>query len=135
MSDDKILDGRRPYVREFPNSWWLEKPFYTRYMLREMTSFFVGTYSALLIIGLWRISEGPEAWAGFIGMFDHWAWVVYHLLAFVFAVYHTVTWFALTPRTTPLMKGDDFVPPGPIVAAQYVGWLVVSLVVLALVLI
>lgn len=132
---DKSMGGRRPYVREFPNSWWLEQPFYTRYMLRELTSFFIGTYTALLILGLWRLSEGPEAWTAFIGMFDHWAWVVYHVLALAFAIYHTVTWFALFPRTSPIMLGEDFVRPCALIAGQYVAWVAVTLVVFIAVLI
>jgi fumarate reductase subunit C len=128
MSTETTGGRRRPYVRDFPTSWWLQKPFY---MLREMTSFFVGTYSALLIVGLWRLSEGPAAWTAYIGMFDHWAWLVYHGLALAFALYHTVTWFALFPRTAPIMVKEDFVPPAPLIIGQYVVWLVVSLIVLA----
>lgn len=125
--------SRKPYEPRLPNGWWLEKPFYVRYMLREMSSFFVFAYSALLIVGLWRLSMGPEAWAGFIDALRHPVSIVFHLLALAFAVYHTVTWFALTPRTTPIQRGEDFVPPGPIIAAQYVMWAVVSIVVVVVV--
>lgn len=122
--------SRKPYEPTLPTGWWLEKPFYVRYMLRELTSCFVAAYVAILIIGLWQLSQGPQAWQGFISALGHPLSVVFHGLAFVFAVYHTVTWFALTPRTTPIMRGDHFVPPGPIIAGQYVLWAIVSLVVL-----
>ena len=67
-------------------------------------------------------------------MFDHWAWIIYHVLAFGFTVFHTVTWFSLFPRTAPIMVGEDFLPPAPLVIGQYVVWLVVTLIVFALVL-
>ncbi|KJS40227.1 MAG: hypothetical protein VR70_06250 [Rhodospirillaceae bacterium BRH_c57] len=126
--------SRKPYEPTLPNTWWLEKPFYIRYMLREMTSFFVGAYVAILIVGLWQLSQGPDAWGSFLGVLSHPLSVIFHVLAFVFATFHTVTWFALTPRTTPIMRGDHFVPPGPIIGAQYVIWAAASIVVLAAVL-
>ncbi|MFA7430357.1 MAG: hypothetical protein WCZ23_09400 [Rhodospirillaceae bacterium] len=126
--------SRKPYVPTLPNTWWLEKPLYIRYMLRELTSFFVGAYVAILIVGLWHLSQGPEAWGGFMSALSHPLAVVFHVIALAFSVYHTVTWFALTPRTTPIMRGDQFVPAAPIIGAQYVIWAVASIVVLVAVL-
>lgn len=124
--------SRKPYNPPVPLGWWLEKPFYIAYMLREMTSFFVLTYSATLIVGLWRLSMGPEAWAGFVSVLTSPVMVVYQVVALAFAIYHTITWFAVTPRTTPIMIGEDFVPPAPIIIGQYVVWAAVSVFVVVL---
>jgi hypothetical protein len=35
---------------------------YVLYMVRELTSLFVGVYCALLVVGLWRLAQGPAAW-------------------------------------------------------------------------
>lgn len=126
--------SRKPFEPTLPTGWWLEKPFYIRYMLRELTSFFVAAYTAILIVGLWQLSQGPQAWDSFLGAMGSPVSIVFHVLAFIFAVYHSVTWFALTPRTTPIMRGDHFVPPAPIIGAQYVLWALASLVVLVAVL-
>ncbi|GAB3448631.1 fumarate reductase subunit C [Insolitispirillum peregrinum] len=115
------------YKPVFPKTWWLQSAFYTRYMIREASSFFVATYSALLIIGLWRLNDGPQAWDGFLHALQSPFAVLYHLLALLFTLYHTVTWFAVTPRTMPVLVGDDFLPAAPIVIAQYVAWVVLSL--------
>lgn len=126
--------SRKPFTPPMPLGWWLEKPFYVRYMLRELSSFFVGAYVALLIVGLWRLSQGPQAWEAFMAAMGHPLAVAFHVLALAFCVYHTVTWFALTPRSTPIMRGEDFVPARPIIAAQYAIWALVSLVVIVAVL-
>lgn len=120
----------KPYSPVFPKSWWTQSGFYTRYMIREASSFFVGTYCALLIVGLWRLSQGAQAWDAYLSLLQSPLSIVYHLLALAFTLYHTVTWFAVTPRTMPILKGDDFVPHLPIVIAQYVGWFGASLIVL-----
>jgi fumarate reductase subunit C len=120
----------KPYSPAFPKTWWLKSGFYTRYMIREASSFFVGSYCALLIVGLWQLSQGPLAWAGFLSLLQSPGSIVYHALALAFTLYHTITWFAVTPQTMPILKGEEFVPHLPIVIAQYVGWFGASLIVL-----
>lgn len=122
---------RTAYKPPFAKTWWTQSGFYTRYMIREASSFFVGTYSALLVIGLWRLNDGPEAWNGFLTALQSPVSMIYHALALIFTLYHTVTWFAVTPRTMPVLVGEDFLPAAPIVLAQYAAWVVLSLGVLA----
>ena len=58
--------------------------------------------------------------------------IVFHVLALGFALYHSVTWFNLTPKALPLQIGEDFVPDIVISGAHYAGWGLLSLAVLAL---
>ncbi len=58
--------SRKPYVRPISNTWWLEKPEYTLYMLRELTSVFVGGYAVVMLVGLRRLSEGQAAYEAFL---------------------------------------------------------------------
>jgi succinate dehydrogenase subunit C len=122
--------SRRPYIRKVERSWWLQHPRYVRYMIRELTSLFVGLYCALLVVGLIRLAQGPAAWDGFVAAISSPAGVVFQLLCLVFATYHSVTWFALTPKAMPLRVKDEPVPGSVIVGAHYVAWAVVSAVVL-----
>ena len=122
--------SRRPYVRKVERSWWLRQPRYVLYMIRELTSLFVGLYSALLVVGLVRLSQGEVAWDGFVTAVSSPLGVAFQLLCFVFAVYHSVTWFALTPKAMPLMIKDEPVPGIVIVGAHYIAWAAVSVVVL-----
>jgi fumarate reductase subunit C len=122
--------SRRPYVRQVERSWWLHRPRYVAYMIRELTSLFVGLYCALLAVGLVRLSQGHAAWDGFVAALTSPLGVVVQLVCLVFAVYHSVTWFALTPKAMPLMIRDEPVPGMVIVGAHYAAWAAVSIVVL-----
>lgn len=122
--------SRRPYIRKVERSWWLQHPRYVRYMIRELTSLFVGLYCALLAIGIVRLSQGHAAWDGFIAEISSSLGVAFQLVCLVFAVYHSVTWFALTPKAMPLTIKDEPVPGIVIVGAHYVAWAAVSIVVL-----
>ena len=122
--------SRRPFIRTVERSWWLQHPRYVRYMVRELTSLFVGLYGALLVVGLIRLAQGQAAWDGFVAAISSPAGVVFQLLCLVFATYHSVTWFALTPKAMPLRVRNEPVPGSVIVGAHYVVWAVVSIAVL-----
>ncbi|HAO33441.1 MAG TPA: fumarate reductase subunit C [Candidatus Competibacter sp.] len=123
--------SRNPYVREVPKtSWFFRQPRYMRYMAREVTSFFIGAFSLLLVVGLKRLSEGPEAFQGFLDALRGPWGVLFCLAALVAAVYHSTSWFNVTPQAMPIQRGEEFVPGKMIVGAHYAVWAVVSLIVL-----
>ena len=41
-------------------------PFYVEYMVHEGTALFVAAYAITLLVGLVRLGQGPEAWAGWL---------------------------------------------------------------------
>ena len=57
--------------------------------------------------------------------------VIAHGLALAAAVFHSITWFNLTPQVMPIRIGEGQVP-GAVVAigAGYLPWLIVSGVIL-----
>jgi fumarate reductase subunit C len=94
--------SRRPYVRKVNRSWWLGHRRYVAYMIRELTSMFVGGYCGLLVLGLVRLAQGHAAWDGFLAALSSPLGVLFQLVCLAFAAYHSVTWFALTPKAMPL---------------------------------
>jgi len=122
--------SRRPHVPRLRRDWWLEKPMYLRYLLREVSSFFIGFYAALLCVGVWRLTMGPASWEKYVDLLTSPVMVVLQLVTLAFTLYHAVGWFNVTPQTMPLMKDGEFVPPRPIVLAQYGMWAGASLVIL-----
>ncbi|MBI3044271.1 MAG: fumarate reductase subunit C [Betaproteobacteria bacterium] len=125
--------SRRPYVREVSKSrWFLGQPRYLRYMARELTCVFIGAYSVLLLVALKRLSEGREAYEAFLQALASPAGIVFQAVTLAFALYHTVTWFNVTPKAMPIQIGEAFVPGGVIIGAHYAGWAAVTVLVLVL---
>ena len=58
--------------------------------------------------------------------------VAFHLLALAFALYHTTTWFNVTPKAMPVQLGEARLPGGVIIGAHYAGWALVSGLILFL---
>ena len=125
--------SRRPYIRPVSaSSWWLAQPRYIRYMAREASCIFIGAYTAVVVVGLLRLSQGAAAWEAFLEALQTPASVVFHLLALAFALYHTTTWFNVTPKAMPVQIGEASLPGSVIIGAHYAGWAVVSALILFL---
>jgi fumarate reductase subunit C len=126
--------SRRPYIRPVSaSSWWLAQPRYIRYMAREASCIFIGAYTGVIVVGLVRLSQGAAAWGAFLDALQTPASIAFHLLALAFALYHTTTWFNVTPKAMPVQIGEARLPGSVIIGAHYAGWAVVSALVLFLV--
>ena len=122
-----------PYVRTIPKvRWFLRQPRYIRYMTRELSCLFIGAYTLLLVWGLRELAQGPDAWRAFVECLASPASVAFHIVALAFSVYHSVTWFNLTPKALPVQTGEAFVPDAVISGAHYAAWGLLSVVILVL---
>jgi len=127
------VSGRRPYFREVPRThWFLRHPRYLRYMAREITCIFIGAYTFIWVVGIVRLSQGEAAYQAFLQTLKTPSSIVFHIVALVFAIYHSVTWFNLTPKALPVQLGEEFLPDGVIAGAHYAAWAVLSVVILFL---
>mgnify|MGYP003423152414 CR=1 FL=1 len=125
--------SRNPLVREVPpTSWYFRHPRYLRYMAREVTCIFIGAYCLLLVFGLQALAAGKGSYDGFLQALQSPLSVVFHVLAFVAALYHAITWFNATQKAMPVQIGETFVPGSWISGAHYVAWAVLSAIVIAL---
>ncbi|MCH7823141.1 MAG: fumarate reductase subunit C [Proteobacteria bacterium] len=122
---------RRPYIRPVRRySWWLSQPRYVRYMAREVSAIFIGAYIIMLIVGLLRLSQGPAAYGSFLSAILSSAGVAFSFITFVFAVYHSVTWFGVTPKALPLRMGGKAVPPAIIIGTHWFVWAIATRLIL-----
>lgn len=122
------MSGRKPYVRPM-TSWWLQNPFYVRYMVREATSIFVAIYAFVLLAGVANLVEGEAAWNAWLVSLTNPLAVFFHLIAMAAALYHAVTWFKVSPKVAPpLFVGNNRVPDSLITGVQYVIAAVVYLI-------
>jgi len=124
--------SRKPYLRPITSEWIFRHQRYLRYMVREFSCLFIGGWTLMMVWGLKQLAQGPEAWAAFLQFLATPASIVFHLLTLAFSIYHSVTWFNLTPKALPVQRGEEFVPDAVISGAHFALWGVISLAVLAL---
>jgi len=122
----------KPYVRAMTSEWIVRHPRYMRYMVREFSCLFIGGWTLLLVWGLKQLANGPVAWTAFLEALKSPASIVFHVLALGFALYHSVTWFNLTPKALPMQRGEEFVPDRVIAGAHFVVWGLLSIAILVL---
>jgi len=123
----------KEYVRPIGANWWLKRPAYTQYMLREVTALFVGGYAVFLIVLVYRATQGLDAFSAFVEGLKSPTSIVLHLLTLLMALYHTITWLNATPKALVFWRGEERVPDETIIAASYVVWIVLSLLVAGIV--
>ena len=127
MSDDWL------YRRPISILWWTRKRTYFVFVMRELSSIFIAWFVVYLLLFLYAVGQGEADYRRFLD----WAaapWVIaLNVVALVFVLLHTVTWFNLTPQAMDVRVGGRPVPSFHIIAGQYTGLVVVSGFVLWLV--
>jgi fumarate reductase subunit C len=101
-------------------------------MAREVSCIFIGAYTGVIVVGLLRLSDGAASWNAFLKVLQTPASVAFHLGALAFALYHTATWFNVTPKAMPVQIGETRLPGGVIVGVHYAAWALVSALILFL---
>jgi len=123
----------RLYRRPVSTWWWTRKRSYFVFVMRELSSIFIAWFVVYLLLLVYAVGQGEAAYQRFLD----WAsspWVIaLNVVALVFVLLHTVTWFALTPQAMAVRVAGRAVPAFHIIAGQYTGLVVASLFVLWLV--
>ena len=117
------------YHRPVPNTWWLKRTPYVLFMIRELTSLFVAGYCIFLLILVYKLTQGADAYGNFIDALKSPSSIALHFITLAFVLYHTITWFNLTPKILVLYKGEEQIPKALVAGVFYTGWVVVSIVV------
>ena len=114
-----------------PIFWWVKRWVYIGFIFRELTSVAVA-YSAILMIILYRsVQSGPEAYAQMLECLSHPVMLVINVLALGAVLYHSITWFNLSPKVMVVRLGDWRVPDLMIAGGNYAGWFLISAVIAA----
>jgi fumarate reductase subunit C len=109
--------------------WWSRQWSYLRFILRELSSIFVAYFVVLTLLQLRALSQGPESYAAFQEWLKTPLAIALNGVSFFFVLFHTITWFNLTPRAMPVRLRGKRIPDPLIAAPNYVAWLVISAVV------
>ncbi len=125
------MNQPRPYVREpSRTTWYLTHRRYMQHMAQELTSVFIGAYALLMLWGLRALAAGEESWQTFLASLGSPLALLLQWLVLAATLYHTVSWFAVTPKAMPVQLGERFVPGFLIAGAHYLAWIVASLIIL-----
>jgi len=122
-------------VRPMPATWFLHNRHLLKFMIRELTSFFVLAFAIFLLILLYEANRGCEEFRKFyVGVVQS-GWIKAFLwLSLAFVTFHGITSFNAAPTIMAPRWGEDKIDPRIIIAANYGLWLIVSLLVLIFVL-
>ncbi len=126
------MDKRRPYMRSM-SGWWRRDPYYLRYMAMEATSVLVAVYAVILLVGLYRLTQGEADFNDWLAALKSGGSIFFHVLIFLVFVYHTWSWFKIMPKTMPAIYiGGKKLPQPTITWIGVIVALVLNLLVLAI---
>ena len=122
------------YRKPVSNTWWLERKQYFFFVIRELTSIFVAGYCLFLLFMISEISDGQEKYILLILLLKSPISLVLHFFSLPFILYHTITWFNLTPKIMKLQIGEEIISEKLIVGLVYISWAILSLIIFWLIL-
>jgi fumarate reductase subunit C len=125
-------DPSRLYRPKMPATWWLRKKSYFLFMLRELSSVFIALFLLIYLYQIYQLTQGPEAYVAFTRRLSSLGWIFFNLIALLFALYHSITWFQSSAIVLPLRVGERELPRNLFVALNVVALVVISLIVLVL---
>jgi len=117
------------YRRPISVCWGPRKRTYFLFVMRELSSLFIAWLVLYLLLLISAVDHGPAAYADFLDRAASPWLVVLNVVAFGFVLLHTVTWFSLTPQAMVVSVRGRRVPAAAIIAGQYAGLVVVSVLV------
>jgi fumarate reductase subunit C len=125
------MTARKPYIRPM-EGWWRKNPYYVRYMIMEATSVIVAVYAVILLVGVWRLSQGQAAYEAWLAALRQPLAIYFHGFLLLAMCYHSYTWWKVLPKTLPLIYfGGKPVPALLLSSAGWTATIVVSAAVYA----
>jgi len=122
--------GYKDYVRPWPNTWWLGYRPYFLFMVREFSSVFVLLFAVYLLSGVIALSRGEAAWSAWAACAaGSRSLTAGGIVALLFVLFHSVTWFVAGATVTPLRLGDRQMPPGMFVLGNMILVAVVAAII------
>ena len=122
--------SRRPYKRPMSRTWYMDHPWYRNYMIREMSSVFIGLWTINLLLGLGCLAKSPLSWEGWMSFQSHPLMIGFSLITLALALYHSWTWFQAAPKAMALQIGEKKVAPRLITNAHLAAMIGISVIVI-----
>ena len=116
----------RWYRRRVSVWWWLQNRSYAGFVLRELTSVFVAFFAVVYLWQLRALVQGPEAYGQFLARLKTPLFLTLDAVAFLFVLFHAITWLNLAPKAMVMRLRGKRVPDWVILSSNYAAWLVLS---------
>jgi fumarate reductase subunit C len=117
------------YQRRMPINWWLGRWNYTWFILRELSSAFVAYWVVVTLMEIAAIAGGAESYARCQAWMAMPGVMVLNLIALIFVLFHTLSWFRLVPQAMLPRLGGKRTSTVATSAPMYVIWALASVVV------
>ena len=112
----------RWYRRRVSVWWWLQNRAYAGFVLRELTSVFVAVFAVVYLWQIRALVQGPEAYARFLARLGTPLFLALHGVAFLFVLFHSITWFNLAPKAMVVRVRGKWMPDWVVVGLNYAAW-------------
>ena len=109
--------------------WWLGRRSYLAFIVRELSSIFVGWFAVYLLLLVRAVSRGETRYLEFLNWSGTPAVLALNIVSLFFIVYHAITWFNLAPKAMVLRVGGTRVPGFLIAGSNYLAWVMATAVV------
>lgn len=109
----------RPLSRRLGWNWWITRPSYFLVLLREVTAVFMLVELVLLLILLHKAGQSEAVHRAYLDFLLNPGMVVLHAISAAAALWHTITWFNLTPKALVIRIGTYRVPGFFLIAPQW----------------
>jgi fumarate reductase subunit C len=124
------VSAYRPPVSRY---WWAKRRSYLQFMLREISCVFVAWFVVYLLLLVHAIGAGRDSYLRFLDWSANPLVVALNVVALIFVLLHSVTWFGSAAQSIVIHIRGRRVPAPAIVAGHYAAWLVISAFVVWLV--
>ena len=116
----------RVYRKTMPATWWTRKGHYFWYVVREFTALPLAVW-LLLLLGEIKSAGGGAA---LYHPHSSTLFIVFSVIAFLAAMYHSITFLSLAGVIIHMNVVDRQLPPWPIVWLMFILWAIASYVIL-----
>jgi len=122
--------GRPPMLHR-PHSvlWWTKKRNYVVYVLRELSSVFVGLAALGTVLVVHNARQGEAAWRAFLEVASSPIVAVLSVVGLAFALLHTLTFFGAARLALVIRVGGKKVPGDVVVYGHVAAWVVGTAVI------
>jgi fumarate reductase subunit C len=119
-------EATRSYRKAMGAGWWARKGHYFWYVVREFTALPLAIWLLLLLGEIKRAGDGAAAYHPHSSTL----FIVFSVIAFLFAMYHSITFLSLAGVIIHMTVIDRQLPSWPIVWLMFIVWAAASYVIL-----